>query len=129
LRPLAYCSRAPGTHDICNKEEVLLSRAEIFAGICGFTAVVEARMEGKICKLGVTSDCKFIQELAAELTEVQPFQEISARRSMPKTLQMGAKHCAHAACPVPVGIIKAVEVEAKLALPKDVVIKLSKTED
>jgi hypothetical protein len=33
----------------------------------------------------------------------------------------------HVACPVPVGIIKAVEIEAKLALPTDVVIKLSKT--
>jgi hypothetical protein len=40
---------------------------------------------------------------------------------------MGAKHCTHAACPVPVGIIKAVEVETGLALPADVSIKLSKT--
>jgi hypothetical protein len=111
-----------------DEEEVLLSKAEISPGICGFTTVVEARMEGKVCKLKIGSDCESIRRLAEELTEVQPFQEISTRRSTPRTLQMGAKHCAHAACPVPVGIIKAVEVEARLALPKDVVIKLSKTE-
>jgi hypothetical protein len=39
---------------------------------------------------------------------------------------MGLKHCFHAACPVPVGIIKAIEVEAKLALPKDVLMKIAK---
>jgi hypothetical protein len=59
---------------------------------------------------------------------VQPFQEISSRRAVPQTLQMGLKHCIHAACPVPVGIIKAVEVEAKLALPREVIIKVSKEE-
>ena len=40
---------------------------------------------------------------------------------------LGAKYCTHAACPVPVGIIKAVEIEAGLALPTDVSIKLTKT--
>ncbi len=105
-----------------------MSKAEIFSGICGFTTVVEATMEGKMCKLTIMSDCASIQRLAEELTQVQPLLEISARRTMPQTLQMGAKHCAHAACPVPVGIIKAVEIEAKLALPTDVVIKLSKSE-
>ncbi|MCC6955902.1 MAG: hypothetical protein IT316_03850 [Anaerolineales bacterium] len=48
---------------------------------------------------------------------------------MPRSLEMGAQYCNHAACPVPVGIIKAVEVESNLALPADVSIKLSKTEE
>jgi hypothetical protein len=66
--------------------------------------------------------------MAAELTEVNPFQEISFRRAMPTIHAAGHKFCTHAACPVPVGIIKAMEVEAKLALPTDVTIKLTKTE-
>jgi hypothetical protein len=32
---------------------------------------------------------------------------------------MAAKHCQHASCPVPSGIIKAIEVASGLALPKD----------
>jgi hypothetical protein len=103
-----------------------MSKAEISAGICGHVTNVAASMDGKICKLTITSSCKAIQQLAIELPEVNPMQEISARRVIPQTLQMGMKNCFHAACPVPVGIIKAVEVEAKLALPKDVVIKISK---
>jgi hypothetical protein len=111
----------------CDREEKSVAKAEIFSGICGFATVVEAAMDGKVCNLHITSDCAAIQKLAQELTQVNPYQEISTKRAMPQTLQKGAQYCTHAACPVPVGIIKAVEVEAKLALPKDVVIKLSKT--
>jgi len=103
-----------------------MSKAEIQSGICGHVSTVEAKMDGKICKVSITSTCKAIQQLAQELTEVNPMMEISCKRATPQTLQMGLKHCYHAACPVPVGIIKAIEVEAKLALPKDVIIKVSK---
>jgi phosphoribosyl 1,2-cyclic phosphodiesterase len=103
-----------------------MSKAEINAGVCGHVTTVEARMEGKICRLAITSDCKAIQELAKELMEVNPMLEIYCKRATPQTLQMGLKHCYHAACPVPVGIIKAIEVEARLALPKDVLIKVAK---
>lgn len=104
-----------------------MAKAEIFAGVCGFSTVVETRVEGKVCHIAISSECEAIQRLAQELTQVNPFQEISFRRSVPQTLQMGAKYCTHAACPVPVGIIKAVEVESGLALPADVSIKISKT--
>jgi hypothetical protein len=103
-----------------------MSKTEINAGVCGHMTAVEAEMEGKVCKLSITSDCKAIQELAKELPEVNPMMEISCKRATPQTLLMGMKHCYHAACPVPAGIIKAIEVAAKLALPKDVLIKVSK---
>jgi hypothetical protein len=103
-----------------------MAKAEINAGVCGHVSTVETSKVGKVCKVAITSDCKAIQELAQELTEVNPMMEISCKRSTPQTLQLGLKHCYHAACPVPVGIIKAIEVEAGLALPKDAVIKVSK---
>jgi hypothetical protein len=103
-----------------------MAKSEIIAGICGHVTTVEATMDGKVCKLNITSDCKAIQKIAEELPEVNPMQEISSKRATPQTLQMGLKHCFHAACPVPVGIIKAVEVASSLALPKDVTIKVSK---
>jgi hypothetical protein len=105
-----------------------MATAEIQSGICGFAATVDARMHGSKCALVIESDCDAIQRLAAELTEVEPFQEITFRGEGPRTLKLGAKHCYHPACPVPVGIIKAVEVEAGLALPADATIKPSKTD-
>jgi hypothetical protein len=105
-----------------------LAKAEIISGICGFTATVETRMDGSRCIVSIESDCDAIQRLGEELTEVEPFQEITFRGEGPRALKLGAKHCYHTACPVPVGIIKAIEVEAGLALPADAVIKVSKSE-
>ena len=104
-----------------------MARAEICPGICGFTTAVEARSEGPDCTLSIESECQAVQRMAAELTQVDPFQEITFRGAGPLTLRMAAKHCTHAGCPVAVGIIKAIEVEAGLALPADVTIKLSKS--
>lgn len=59
-------------------------------------------------------------------TLVNPFKEISFRRAIPQTYQETMKYCTHAACPVPTGIIKAVEVESGLALPADVNIQITK---
>ena len=103
-----------------------MAKSEISSGVCSHTTTVEASMDGKVCKLNITSSCEAIQHLAEKLPEVNPMQEISSKRGTPKTLEMGLKHCYHAACPVPVGIIKAIEVASRLALPKDAVIKVFK---
>jgi len=105
-----------------------MARAEIFAGICGFTTVVDANMSGEECALSIRSDCPNVQRLAENLSSVDPLKEISFRREGPDTLQMAVKHCRHTACPVPSGIIKAVEVAAGLALPKDATIRVMQSE-
>jgi hypothetical protein len=106
-----------------------LAKAEIFSGVCGFSATVRTKMNGARVELSIESDCDAIQRLGEELTDVDPWQEITFRGEGPASLGMGAKHCYHPACPVPVGIIKAVEVEAGLALPRDATIKVSRSDD
>lgn len=106
-----------------------MTKAEINAGICGFKTVVNARMNGGHCDISITSDCSAIRRLAEVLTRVDPYREFTFRDEGPETYQLAAEYCSHAACPVPVGIIKAIEIEAKLALPADVTIKLSKSEE
>ncbi len=106
-----------------------MSRAEIHSGICGFVTVVEATAdEGDHHRvhLKITSDCKACQRLAQELAEVDALREFTFRGEGPLTHQLAAKYLTHSACPVPAGILKAVEVAAGLALPKDATIKVSK---
>jgi hypothetical protein len=47
----------------------------------------------------------------------------------PVVLRKGMDICFHSACPVPAGIIKAIEVASQLALPQDAIIKVSKIDD
>ncbi len=103
-----------------------MAQAEIHAGICGLTTQVEATMAGLSCRLSIGSECEAIRRMADQLTEVDPFREITYRGEGPLTLEVAAACCKHPACPVPVGILKAIEVEAGLALPADVTIKLAR---
>ena len=104
-----------------------MSKAIIEPGICGFTTSVEVTAAGKRnCTIVIESECPHIRKLASALIEVDPFKEISFRGEGPTVLKLGMEYCSHPACPIPVGIIKAIEVEARLALPKDVQIILEK---
>ncbi len=103
-----------------------MASVEIDSGICGYTAVVRAGAEGRMVSVEIESSCPHVQAMAEELTSVDPFGEISFRGEGPQTLRVAAKHLAHAACPVPVGVIKAIEIEAGLALPKEATITPAK---
>jgi hypothetical protein len=103
-----------------------MATATIHAGICGFTTTVIAQTDGDAIKLTITSECDAIRKLGEHLSVLNPYQEISFRRAIPQTYQEAMKYCSHAACAVPAGIIKAIEVESGLALPADVSIQLHK---
>ncbi len=121
-----YCKPYPGK---CLFKGEHLAKAEICSGVCGFNTTVEAQKDGSgQIQLRIESDCKGIQRLAGELTQVDPYREFIYRGEGPLTFELAAEYCSHAACPVPVGIIKAIEIEAGLALPADVSIKLSKSD-
>jgi hypothetical protein len=104
---------------------------KVVSGICGMITEIRATADEQsgTVKLDINTGCENIQNLAGELNVVNPFEEIDFRGDGPKTLRLAAIHCKHAACPVPAGIIKAVEVASGLALPKDAVIHVSKEED
>jgi hypothetical protein len=106
-----------------------MSQSVIQSGICGYSTTVVARSDGRACSLTITSDCPAIERLAQDLREVNPFEEITYRGDGPLTLRLAKEHCPHPACPVPSGIIKAIEVEAGLALPKDAVISVTKSNE
>ena len=64
-----------------------------------------------------------MRKIAAEVSEVDALGQIGLRGGLPPLLTVAYQHCAHAACPVPSGLVKAIEVAAGLALPKDVTMK------
>lgn len=104
-----------------------MAKGTINAGICGFTTTIEAeKTEDYNVKLTIESDCPHIQKMANELIEVDALKEISYRRGDRQILTAGAKFCTHAACVVPAGVVKVVEIAAGLALPQQVTINLEK---
>lgn len=103
-----------------------MAKAQIDSGICGFVTTVTATQDGHAVRLDFETMCPHVKKLAGVLTELDPYREIMYRGEGPLTFKLAPEHLAHPACPVPAGIIKAIEVAAGLALPKDASIKPSK---
>ena len=73
-----------------------------------------------------TQAMPYVRTVAADLDEVDALRQIGLRGGLPDVLETAYRHCAHAACPVPAGLIKAVEVAAGLALPRDVAMRITR---
>lgn len=105
-------------------------RADIQAGICGFRTTVRARCEDtQHVSFEVETDCDKIRRFSARLTALGPldaFQEINPANGsrLLETARACLPGCC-AGCAVPVGLFKAMQVAAGLALPKEVHIALA----
>lgn len=101
--------------------------AEIQAGACGFTTVVNATEIGSHkVELSIESACPHVKKLAESLSVVDAYKELSCRRGTTSIIAAALQHCTHAACPVPSGIVKAMEVAAGLGVACDVTIHITK---
>jgi hypothetical protein len=98
-----------------------MSQVLILSGVCGFQTQIQAVVdENYDVQLEITGDCAKIGNLAKELKQVSAFHEVGSPISDTETYRAASRCKLHAACPVPCGILKAVEVAAGLALPTDV---------
>ncbi|MEI7616101.1 MAG: hypothetical protein WCJ54_05240 [Actinomycetota bacterium] len=104
-----------------------MSKVEIDAGACGFKVEIEAVTEDRQhIKLDIKTDCPNFPAFIEVIKEVDAFEEIEPDSKNGKILNLWPQYLHCSACPAPSGIIKAVEVAAGLALPKDVSIKVSR---
>jgi hypothetical protein len=101
-----------------------MAKAKVEAGICGFVASIEATAGGRQITLRIISDCPRVQKMAETLTEVDGLAVIGPRSRPNPIKEAAAEARLHAACVVPTAIIKAIEVSAGLALPRDVHIQI-----
>ncbi len=104
-----------------------MAKVEVVAGACGFKAEIEAVSEDvQHVRLDIRTDCPNFAEFIEEIKVVNAYDEIEPDSKNGKILNLWPKYLHCSACPVPSGIIKAVEVAAGLALPKDASIKVTR---
>jgi hypothetical protein len=104
-----------------------MAEANIRAGICGYTTKVTAKAdEEQEVSLEITTECPNLKALEKELTQVNAYEECFEKIGEGTVYDTVRKYCRHAACPVPCGILKAIEVSAGLALPREVQIEITK---
>jgi hypothetical protein len=89
------------------------------SGICGFsTEIIAEEGEGKKIKISLSTQCEMVKKMAADISELDMMAAFTGFLNN-SVYKAAAKNLKHVACPVPSGILKALEVELGVALPKD----------
>ena len=103
-----------------------MATVQVLAGVCGFSTRIESQAdEALTVTLHIDSDCAHIRQLAAELGTVSALEELGRPINETSPYRLAAACRAHAACPVPSAILKAVEVACGMALPADVHMEIT----
>jgi len=105
-------------------------KVDVDPGICGFKTTIRIYpKDSQISRVEIQTECPDIKKMEKEVEEVDAYTEIFSKIGESPVYSLARKHCNHAACPVPMAILKGIEVASGLALPKDVKIKIEKTEE
>jgi len=103
-----------------------MTKILIQPGACGMLVTVEVeKKDKKTFIVNITSECEMARKLGTELPELD-FMDAFKRLLDNPVYTKSAACLKHVSCPVPTGILKALEVEAGLAVPRDVSIVFEK---
>ncbi len=105
-----------------------MTKVKVFSGICGFTTEITVeRIEYKRVNINITSECEMVMAIRKDVFSLDMMTVFTGFMKNP-VYRSASRHLRHVTCPVPCGILKAVEVKLGLALPKDVNIMFIKEE-
>jgi hypothetical protein len=97
------------------------------AGICGFTTEIQtASADMQTVQIIYQSECPHVNKAKEELTSVDAFKELFLKPHETTVYQVLSKYLPHVTCPLYSGFLKAIEVAAGMALPKDATISIEK---
>ncbi len=104
----------------------MTTKVKVNSGICGFSTIITVEKIGsKKVRVSLESDCEMVSKMAAEISVLDLMAAFTNHLNNP-VYKAAAKGLKHVACPVPAGILKAVEVELGLCLAKDASIMFIK---
>ncbi len=96
-----------------------MTRVIVQSGICGFSVTVTAEMGmDKKVRISLETECEMVMKMNEDLTALDLRAAFTGHLNNP-VYKSAAQRLKHVACPVPSGILKALEVELGLCLPKD----------
>ncbi len=90
-------------------------------GVCGLVSTISVDGDGDTdVTITVESGCKHVVKMVEALDQPVDAYEVCFGCPGSGAIYEAAENLAHAACPVPSAILKCIEAESGLALPKDV---------
>lgn len=105
------------------------ANVEMQSGACGFKVRIDVDPKDKsLLDVKVESTCPHVSALTQDLQDLDWRKDVFTRADKSRIYQAAGKHIRHLDCPVPVAIIKAIQVATGMALPQEVSMKISTDE-
>ncbi|NYT12346.1 MAG: hypothetical protein GKC03_07355 [Methanomassiliicoccales archaeon] len=104
---------------------VPLVKAHVDSGVCRFGCYISAYLiDGKV-RFEIDSECPNVKKFNDALGDVEPFSALKMPYCENKVFEIAGEILSHATCPLPIAVIKCVEVASGLALARNVLIEFS----
>jgi len=105
----------------------MMAKVIVDGGACRLKTMIEIENHGRnSCSVILQSECPNFKGMDQELKEIDQYKEGFAKVGAGQVYEVARKYCKHPGCVVPAGIIKAIEVANKLALPRTAEIRIEK---
>ena len=102
-----------------------MARVIVDSGVCGFSTTITTTSEDhQNVAIAYETECPHAEKAREALTQVDAYQELFKKPHETSVYQILAPHLPHVTCPLYSGFVKAIEVAAGLALPRDVSMKI-----
>ncbi len=106
-----------------------MTKLRVNAGACGYKAVlITEQMENKRVRIRIISACRMLQLFNERLQVVDWTKGVFDRFCDSLVYKTAHGTITHIDCPIPMAVIKAIQVEISGAVPKDVVLKFEHNE-
>jgi len=101
-----------------------MTLVEVDSGSCGFTTQIEvSKTDDRTVSISISSDCEAVEKWGGQLGSVN-WRECLGKNAFSSQIFISAADCLkHPACPVYIGLLKAIEVEIGASLPADATIR------
>ena len=104
-----------------------MATVTVDSGICGFSTTIKTTSDdGQNVGIEFESECPHVVKAKDELSSVDAYAELFKKPAETKVYDALSKHLPHVTCPLYSGFLKAIEVAAGLALPKNVTMTIEK---
>jgi hypothetical protein len=106
-----------------------MTKVQVNAGVCGFTVVVRVEEDkDRNFHISLDTECEMVKKMAEEISFLEFRAPFAAILHNP-VYRSASKHIKHPACPVSSAILKAIEVEAGVCLPRPVSITFAEEQE
>lgn len=107
-------------------DDTLEKRVSVYPGNCGFPCTIHVvPRERRVVAITLHSKCEQVRNMGGLVTELNLHGLFLPITRNPVYLAAEQAGC-HPSCPVPVAVLKAVEVASGMAVPQEVLIRFAK---